>query len=61
MRLIDADELLEIIRRDWSLFQGATECKHSQYDELFHMRWCNGEEVKDDDFCSYGERKDDER
>ena len=24
MRLIDADTLLEIIRRDWSLFQGAT-------------------------------------
>lgn len=36
------------------------DCKHSQYDELFHMRWCNGEEVKNDDFCSYGERRYDE-
>lgn len=34
------------------------DCKHSQYDELFHMRWCNGEEVKNDDFCSYGAKMD---
>ena len=36
------------------------ECKHSQYDVLFRMRWCHGNEVNDDDYCSYGERKDDE-
>lgn len=34
------------------------DCKHSQYDELFHMRWCHGEEVKNDDFCSYGAKMD---
>ena len=45
---------------NWACVTRCRECKHSQYDELFHMRWCNGEEVKDDDFCSYGERKDDE-
>lgn len=43
---------------NWSCVIRCKECKYSQYDELFHMRWCNGEEVKDDDFCSYGERKD---
>jgi len=36
------------------------ECKHSVYDELFHTRWCGGEEVQDDDFCSYGCREDGE-
>ena len=38
------------------------ECKRSSYDEIFGNRWCNSSsgcrKVKDDDFCSYGERKE---
>lgn len=38
------------------------ECKYSSYDEIFGNRWCNSHsgcrKVKDDDFCSYGERKE---
>lgn len=38
------------------------ECKRSSYDEIFGNRWCNFSsgcrKVKDDDFCSYGERKE---
>lgn len=36
------------------------DCKHSQVDELWHMRWCKGVTVKDEHFCADGERKDDE-
>lgn len=38
------------------------ECKRSSYDEIFGNRWCNSHsgcrKVKDNDFCSYGDRKD---
>lgn len=38
------------------------ECKHSVHYESFRMRWCwrRGAEVNDDNFCSDGERKDNE-
>ena len=36
------------------------ECKHMQKDEIFHQCWCNGNEVKEDHFCGYAERKEDE-
>lgn len=37
------------------------DCKHSQKDELFgNIYWCKGVAVRDDHFCSNGERKDDE-
>ena len=36
------------------------DCKHSQKDELWGMRWCKGTTVKDEHFCADGERKDDE-
>ena len=32
-------------------------CKHMQEDKIFHQCWCNGNEVKYDDFCSYAERR----
>lgn len=46
------DEFVKVVR--------CKDCKRSEYDELFHERWCNGNRVEDYDFCSYGERKDDE-
>ena len=33
-------------------------CKHSEYDALFHERWCRGREVEDDWYCGDGERGD---
>lgn len=36
------------------------DCKHSQKDELWGMRWCKGVTVKDEHFCADGERKDNE-
>lgn len=36
------------------------DCRHSQKDELWGMRWCKGATVKDEHFCADGERKDDE-
>lgn len=37
------------------------ECKHRKYDDIFGMIWCNRDpctkRVKQDDFCSYGERR----
>ena len=39
------------------------ECKHRKYDDIFGTLWCNRDSctkrVKQDDFCSYGERKED--
>ena len=39
------------------------ECKHRKYDDIFGMLWCNldscTKRVKQDDFCSYGNRKED--
>lgn len=35
------------------------ECKHMQRDEIFHQCWCNGNEVKEDHFCGYAERRED--
>ena len=35
------------------------ECKHMQEDKIFHQCWCNGNEVKFDDYCSYAERRTD--
>lgn len=34
------------------------DCKHYQYDAIFLQGWCNGRRVEKDDFCSYGERKE---
>ncbi len=34
------------------------ECKHVQEDKLFGQCWCNGSEVKTDDFCSRAERRE---
>lgn len=38
------------------------ECKHRKYDDIFGTLWCNRDSctkrVKQDDFCSYGERKE---
>ena len=34
------------------------DCKKCSHDTMFGDRWCNGKKVKADDFCSYGERKD---
>ena len=36
------------------------ECKKCSHDTLFGTRWCNGHEVKPDDFCSMGERSEGE-
>ena len=39
------------------------ECKYRKYDDIFGMMWCNRDyctkRVKYDDFCSYGERRED--
>lgn len=35
------------------------DCKHMQKDEIFHQYWCNGNEVKEDHFCGYAERRTD--
>ena len=39
------------------------ECKHRKYDDIFGTLWCNRDSctkrVKQDDFCSYGNRKED--
>lgn len=53
-----SDMVDDELKKDFVQVVRCKDCTRSQYDELFHMRWCNGEEVKDDDFCSYGERKD---
>ena len=37
------------------------DCAIVQHDELFGRWYCNGKEVKPDDYCSYGERINDER
>lgn len=34
------------------------ECKHYQKDMLFGNAYCDGRQIKPDDFCSYGERRD---
>ena len=36
------------------------DCKRYQLDSIFHVGFCDGKRRKDDDFCSYGERKEDE-
>ena len=36
------------------------DCKRYQLDSIFHVGFCGGKRCKDDDFCSYGERKEDE-
>ena len=33
------------------------DCKHSWYDEIFGMRWCNGRKCNDDWFCADGEKE----
>ena len=33
------------------------DCKYMQKDEIFHQYWCNGNEVKEDHFCGYAERR----
>ena len=33
------------------------DCKHYQKDMLFGKAYCDGREIKPDDFCSYGERR----
>lgn len=47
-----ADDVVPVVR--------CRECKKSSYDALYMRRWCNRTlscvRVKDDDFCSYGER-----
>ena len=35
------------------------DCKRYQLDSIFHVGFCDGKRCKDDDFCSYGERKED--
>lgn len=39
------------------------DCRKCSYDSLFNYYWCNltlgTRRVKSDDFCSYGERKED--
>ena len=39
------------------------ECKHRKYDDIFGTLWCNRDSctkrVKQDDFCSYGEKRRD--
>ena len=34
------------------------DCKRYQLDSIFHVGFCDGKRCKDDDFCSYGERKE---
>ena len=34
------------------------DCKHVQEDKLYGQCWCNGSEVKTDDFCSRAERRE---
>ena len=34
------------------------DCKRYQLDSIFHIGFCDGKRCKDDDFCSYGKRKD---
>lgn len=33
------------------------DCVRGQYDAVFQQRWCMGELVEEDHFCSYGVRK----
>ena len=34
------------------------DCKRYQLDSIFHVGFCDGKRCKDDDFCSYGKRKE---
>ena len=35
------------------------DCKKYQLDSIFHIGFCDGKRRKDNDFCSYGERRTD--
>jgi len=49
-------ELEEVVR--------CKDCKHSRKDDIFHTRWCQKpghcKVVKDEFYCAWGEREDDE-
>lgn len=45
---IPAADVVEVVR--------CKDCKHYQKDMLFGNAYCDGRQVKPDDFCSYGER-----
>ena len=44
-------DVVEIVR--------CKDCIHSQYDYVFHERWCEGDPVGDYFYCGKGERKKD--
>lgn len=47
---LPAADVVEVVR--------CKDCKHYQKDMLFGNAYCDGRQVKPDDFCSYGERKE---
>ena len=48
----------------WSPLVRCKDCKHSKRDDFCNCRWCQKpgsiKVVKDEFYCAYGERKDDE-
>lgn len=49
IRSIPTIDAVEVVR--------CKDCKHCWYDEMFGDRWCNGNRVHADSFCSDGERR----
>lgn len=35
------------------------DCGHAEYDTMFRVYWCDGEEVAPDHYCGYAERRED--
>ena len=62
VRTVTDKEIEEIPTVDAVPVVRCQDCKYSSYDEIFENRWCNSRsgcrKVKDNDFCSYGDRKD---
>lgn len=50
LNLLPAVDAVEVVR--------CKDCKRYQLDSIFHVGFCDGKRCKDDDFCSYGERKE---
>lgn len=55
---IDRQTILDLPPVDAVEVVRCKDCIHCQYDRVFKQRWCYGKPVKEDDYCSYGERED---
>ena len=57
--LRNAVEELPSAEKVWEIVT-CKDCKHYNYDTIFKEGYCNGREMNPTDFCSYGERRNDE-